>query len=278
MRAPRAVVRTAEQRAGYIRTGHHGGGQGAVARRGGPDRGRVRAAHLPRRRPAAARAYRGAEQGAARGRGGHTGGARSIPGRCTGSGWVSPRTRAWSLSSSCRRLGTRWSSVRTGTGPRSAGSRRRPCRRFRPAGRRSPRRFSGWPMSTPPPMAAHRRGGRCGRCGSGRRWRPARASTRCSGPRREDLAVWAEQSRQQEVQILADVHQAVGEFAAEHDGPAELDTEGATWRSGSLWRRCSGRTRPGRPASWRGSCAGRCMSWRPRRTRRPCSPPCCARP
>ena len=41
-----------------------------------------------------------------------------------------------------------------------------------------------------------------------------------------DLAAWAEQSRAAEVQILADVHQAVGQFAEEHDGPGVLDTEG----------------------------------------------------
>jgi conjugative relaxase-like TrwC/TraI family protein len=41
----------------------------------------------------------------------------------------------------------------------------------------------------------------------------------------EDLAAWAEQSRAAEVQTLADVHQAVGQFAEEHDGPGVLDTE-----------------------------------------------------
>jgi conjugative relaxase-like TrwC/TraI family protein len=41
----------------------------------------------------------------------------------------------------------------------------------------------------------------------------------------EDLAAWAEQSRAAEVQTLADVHQAVGQFAAEHGGPGVLDTE-----------------------------------------------------
>jgi conjugative relaxase-like TrwC/TraI family protein len=41
----------------------------------------------------------------------------------------------------------------------------------------------------------------------------------------EDLAAWAEQSRAAEVQTLADVHQAVGQFADEHDGPGALNTE-----------------------------------------------------
>jgi conjugative relaxase-like TrwC/TraI family protein len=42
----------------------------------------------------------------------------------------------------------------------------------------------------------------------------------------EDLAAWAEQSRLQEVQVLADVQQAVARFAAGHGEPPELDTEG----------------------------------------------------
>jgi conjugative relaxase-like TrwC/TraI family protein len=41
----------------------------------------------------------------------------------------------------------------------------------------------------------------------------------------EDLAAWAEQSRAAEAQILADVHQAVGQYAAEHVGASLLDTE-----------------------------------------------------
>jgi conjugative relaxase-like TrwC/TraI family protein len=40
----------------------------------------------------------------------------------------------------------------------------------------------------------------------------------------EDLAAWAEQSRAEEVQILADVHQAAADFAADHGEPAQLDT------------------------------------------------------
>ena len=42
----------------------------------------------------------------------------------------------------------------------------------------------------------------------------------------EDLAAWTEQSRAAEVQILADVQQAVAGFAGEHGEPPELDTEG----------------------------------------------------
>ncbi len=41
----------------------------------------------------------------------------------------------------------------------------------------------------------------------------------------EDLAAWTEQSRLQEVQVLADVQQAVAAFAAGHDSPSGLDTE-----------------------------------------------------
>jgi conjugative relaxase-like TrwC/TraI family protein len=40
----------------------------------------------------------------------------------------------------------------------------------------------------------------------------------------EDLAAWAEQSRAAEAQVLADVHQAVGQFASEHEQPGQLDT------------------------------------------------------
>jgi conjugative relaxase-like TrwC/TraI family protein len=40
----------------------------------------------------------------------------------------------------------------------------------------------------------------------------------------EDLAAWAEQSRAAEAQVLADVHQAVGQYAAEQARPALLNT------------------------------------------------------